>query len=105
MTGTIEKIMDKGYGFIKVDGAPQGSRNLFFHFNSRVDRMWEPEQGQPVEFEMKTGMKGPEAANVQYAGAQSQSSSSARDDQDEDDQDAVVADSDDADDQDEDMAA
>ena len=60
--GTIARIMDKGYGFIKIEGA---EKDLFFHsnevknveFNSLVE-------GDEVEFEMNEGEKGPQAINV-----------------------------------------
>ena len=31
--GTVIKKNEKGFGFIKVDGAPDGSKDLFFHSN------------------------------------------------------------------------
>jgi cold shock protein len=63
MIGTIAKLMDQGFGFITVEGQ---EKDLFFHateleegvdFNSL-------KEGQPVEFEMGEGPKGPQAKMV-----------------------------------------
>ena len=63
MIGTIAKLMDQGFGFITVEGQ---EKDLFFHateleegvdFNSLKG-------GQPVEFEMGEGPKGPQAKMV-----------------------------------------
>ncbi len=68
--GTIIKIMDRGFGFIKAE---QGE-DLFFHstdvegveFNSL-------NEGQVVEFEKGQGRDGrPRAANVKLAEAQAE---------------------------------
>lgn len=60
--GTIVGLTDKGFGFIKVEGA---AKDVFFHskelegvdFDSLV-------QGDKVTFEMADGPKGPYAAHV-----------------------------------------
>ncbi len=68
--GTIKKLTDRGYGFIKTE---QGE-DLFFHssdvegveFNSL-------NEGQEVEFEKGQGRDGrPRAANVKLAEAQTE---------------------------------
>ncbi|MFT5359859.1 MAG: CspA family cold shock protein [Candidatus Paceibacteria bacterium] len=68
MIGTIAKLMDQGFGFITVEGQ---EKDLFFHateleegvdFNSL-------KEGQPVEFEMGEGPKGPQAKMVKLVEA------------------------------------
>ena len=62
-TGIIARLTDKGFGFISREGE---TKDLFFHateleegvdFNSL-------KEGQPVEFEMGEGPKGPQAKMV-----------------------------------------
>ncbi|MEX0651879.1 MAG: cold shock domain-containing protein [Candidatus Paceibacterota bacterium] len=60
--GTIARIMDKGYGFIKVEGQ---EKDLFFHANEFQGADFESlNEGDTVEFEVTEGQKGPQAVNV-----------------------------------------
>lgn len=63
MQGIVKKKMDKGFGFIAVDGQP---KDLFFHSNSLVGvTFMELNEGDKVTFEMEDSPKGPNAVNVQ----------------------------------------
>jgi cold shock protein len=54
----------KGYGFIEQEGG----EDVFVHFSSiNMDGFKTLAEGQPVEFEVKTGDKGLSAANVMKA--------------------------------------
>ena len=68
--GTIKKIMDRGYGFIKTE---QGE-DLFFHGNDVEGVEFNSlSEGQEVEFEMGKGRDGrPKAVNVKLAEAQAE---------------------------------
>lgn len=59
--GTIKKLTDKGFGFIKTDGV----KDLFFHSKNvqgvTFDQLHE---GQKVSFTEGQGPKGPCAENV-----------------------------------------
>ena len=59
--GTIKKLTDKGFGFIKVgDG-----KDLFFHMkNLQGVRFEELREGQKVSYTEGQGPKGPCAENV-----------------------------------------
>jgi len=60
--GTIARIMDKGYGFIKVEG---NDKDLFFHSNELQNVAFDDlQEGDNVEFEVTEGDKGPQAVNV-----------------------------------------
>ncbi len=60
--GTIARIMDKGYGFIKVEGQ---EKDLFFHSNELQNASFDDlQEGDNVEFEVTEGEKGPQAVNV-----------------------------------------
>ena len=57
---------DKGYGFIVPD---DGTSDLFVHFSEIQSSGYRSlEEGQRVEFEVKPGNKGPQAAQVRVAG-------------------------------------
>jgi CspA family cold shock protein len=59
---------DKGYGFIATDA---GGPDVFVHHSAITggeSRVLEP--GQSVEFEIVTGTKGPQAANVRIIQSQ-----------------------------------
>ena len=59
--GTIKKLTDKGFGFIKT----AGTKDLFFH-SSAVQgvRFEELQEGQKVSYTEGQGKKGPCAENV-----------------------------------------
>ncbi len=58
--GTIKKLTDKGFGFIKGD---QGE--IFFHSSSVEGIAYESlKEGQSVEYNLGKGPKGPRAENV-----------------------------------------
>ncbi len=60
--GTIVRVMDKGYGFIKYDGA---EKDLFFHSNELQNAEFNDlKGGEAVEFEVADGQKGPQAIKV-----------------------------------------
>jgi CspA family cold shock protein len=63
--GTVIKKNEKGFGFIKVDGAPEGSKDLFFHSNELKNISFEElQEGDKVSFEIGESPKGPNALNV-----------------------------------------
>ncbi len=63
--GTVIKKNEKGFGFIKVDGAPDGSKDLFFHSNELKNISFdELREGDKVSFEIGDSPKGPNALNV-----------------------------------------
>ncbi len=63
--GTIKKIMDRGYGFIKREG----EEDLFFHRNDVEGvEFTSLNEGQEVEFEKGQGQDGrPKAVKVRLA--------------------------------------
>ena len=63
--GTVVKKNEKGFGFIKVDGSPDGSKDLFFHANELKNTSFdELREGDKVSFEVSDSPKGPNATNV-----------------------------------------
>jgi CspA family cold shock protein len=59
--GTIKKLTDKGFGFIKAGG----EKDLFFHSNSVQGVTFDDlQEGQKVSFTEGKGPKGPCAENV-----------------------------------------
>ncbi|MBI4089013.1 cold-shock protein [Candidatus Kaiserbacteria bacterium] len=63
--GTVIKKNERGFGFIKVDGAPEGSKDLFFHSNELRNISFEElREGDRVSFEIGDSPKGPNALNV-----------------------------------------
>lgn len=63
MEGTIKNLIDKGFGFITVDGE---SKDLFFHRNELKGVNFEDLQvGDRVSFEKGESPKGPNAVNVE----------------------------------------
>ncbi|KKW43597.1 MAG: Cold-shock DNA-binding protein family [Parcubacteria group bacterium GW2011_GWB1_57_6] len=63
--GTVIKKNDKGFGFIKVDGTPDGAKDLFFHSNELKNISFdELQEGDKVSFEVGDSPKGPNALNV-----------------------------------------
>lgn len=62
MKGSIVRLQDKGFGFIKPE---QGDKDVFFHASALVDVTFdELKQGDIVMFDVEEGPKGPAAANV-----------------------------------------
>jgi CspA family cold shock protein len=52
---------EKGFGFISVEGG----EDVFVHFSAlQGDGFKSLEEGQEVQFELTSGAKGPQAANV-----------------------------------------
>ena len=66
--GTIRRVMDRGYGFIKGDG----EEDLFFHRNDIEGVEFNSlREGQEVEFEKGQGRDGrPQAVKVRLAETQ-----------------------------------
>ncbi|MFH8387564.1 cold-shock protein [Kitasatospora sp. NPDC018058] len=62
-TGTVKWFNDaKGYGLITPEG---GGDDLFAHFSEiRTEGFKTLQENQKVEFEVKTGPKGLQAANI-----------------------------------------
>jgi cold shock protein len=62
--GTIKKLTDKGFGFIKGD-----SGEIFFHMSNLEGASFESlSEGQKVEYTEGKGPKGPRAENVRVVG-------------------------------------
>ena len=66
--GTIRRLMDRGYGFIKTEQ----DEDLFFHSNNLEGVEFNSlSEGQEVEFEKGQGRDGrPQATNVKLAATQ-----------------------------------
>ena len=66
-TGTIARLTDKGFGFIKRDGV---ERDLFFHSNELVGVTFDSlREGDTVSFEVGESPKGPNAVKVSKVSA------------------------------------
>lgn len=65
-TGTVKWYNDaKGYGFLTCDSLPE----VFVHYTAiQGDGFKTLVEGQPVQFELIEGPKGPQAANVVKGG-------------------------------------
>jgi CspA family cold shock protein len=62
--GTIKKLTEKGFGFIKTDS----SKDLFFHSSAVQGASFEDlYEGQNVSYTAAQGPKGPCAENVKPA--------------------------------------
>ena len=64
MTGKVKWFnAEKGYGFIQREGA----KDLFVHFSAiQADGYRTLEEGWDVEFDVITGARGEQAANVKH---------------------------------------
>ncbi|MBD3206078.1 hypothetical protein GF319_07010 [Candidatus Bathyarchaeota archaeon] len=60
MEGTVKRWLDRGYGFIDVDGMEE---DVFVH-NSELQGAFQLREGQRVEFDVEDSPKGPRALNV-----------------------------------------
>jgi CspA family cold shock protein len=58
--GTIKKLVDRGFGFIRTDTG----QDLFFHTSAVTTRFEELREGQRVSYTEGVGHKGPCAENV-----------------------------------------
>ena len=65
-TGTVKWFnAEKGFGFIAQEG---GGPDVFVHYSAiNATGFRSLEEGQPVEFEIVDGPKGPQAGNVTRA--------------------------------------
>jgi CspA family cold shock protein len=65
-TGTVKWFNDsKGFGFITPDG---GGDDLFAHFSAIQSQGFKTlQEGQRVNFDVTTGPKGQQAANIRAA--------------------------------------
>lgn len=65
MTGTIARLTDRGFGFIKP---AEGDKDVFFHARSLVDVMYDDlREGDSVTYTVEEGPKGPTAVEVRRA--------------------------------------
>lgn len=63
--GTIARLTDRGFGFIKADGQ---EKDLFFHAKELVGTQFEElREGDKVTFEIAESPKGPNAVKVSKA--------------------------------------
>ncbi|MFT7328390.1 MAG: CspA family cold shock protein [Crocinitomicaceae bacterium] len=63
--GKIARLMDKGFGFISIEGQ---DKDLFFHMNELQNIDFDSlQENDEVEFEVVDGEKGPSAVNVSKA--------------------------------------
>ena len=61
-SGTIARLTDRGYGFIKPDGS---EKDLFFHAKDLVELRYDDlREGDKVSFEIAESPKGPNAVQV-----------------------------------------
>ena len=67
VVGTVKWFNgDKGYGFLAREGGP----DVFVHYSAISAEGYKSlQEGDPVEFEITQGQKGPQAANVTKASA------------------------------------
>ena len=64
-TGTIARLTDRGFGFIKAEGM---EKDLFFHAKELVGVQFdELREGDTVTFEIAESPKGPNAVKVSKA--------------------------------------
>ena len=59
----------KGFGFLRPDGADENTKDIFVHFSSiQGDGYKTLKEGEEVEFEVQQGPKGEQAINVHRKG-------------------------------------
>ncbi|MBL8158784.1 cold shock domain-containing protein [bacterium] len=64
-TGTIARLTDKGFGFIKVEGQ---AKDLFFHSSELQGVSFDSlREGDTLSFEIAEGPKGPNAIKISKA--------------------------------------
>jgi CspA family cold shock protein len=64
-TGTIARLTDKGFGFIKIEGQ---AKDLFFHSNELQGVSFDSlREGDTLTFEVAEGQKGPNAVKISKA--------------------------------------
>jgi CspA family cold shock protein len=64
-SGSIARLTDRGYGFIKPDG---GDKDLFFHAKDLQEVRYDDlREGDKVSFEIAESPKGPNAVSVRRA--------------------------------------
>jgi len=60
--GTIARLTDRGFGFIKREGE---EKDVFFHSSELKNAQFNDlREGDKVTFEMSEGPKGPAATNI-----------------------------------------
>jgi cold shock protein len=60
--GTITRVTDKGFGFIKIEGE---EKDLFFHSNELIDVDFDSlREGDKVKFEVADSPKGKNAVKI-----------------------------------------
>ncbi len=66
MKGTIARLTDRGFGFIKPE---TGDQDVFFHARSLSEDLPYDDlrEGDEVTFDVESGPKGPSAINVARA--------------------------------------
>jgi CspA family cold shock protein len=60
LEGVVKRWLDRGYGFIGVEGEDD---DVFVH-QSALEGAYELREGQRVEFDVEDSPKGPRAVNV-----------------------------------------
>ena len=60
MEGVVKRWLDRGYGFIGVEGEDD---DVFVH-QSALEGAYELREGQKVEFDIEDSPRGPRAVNV-----------------------------------------
>ena len=60
MNGIVKRWLDRGFGFIGVEG---NDEDVFVH-HSNLDGAYELSEGQNVKFDMESSPKGHRAVNV-----------------------------------------
>ncbi len=60
LEGIVKRWLDRGYGFIDVDGMED---DVFVH-QSELEGAFQLREGQKVEFDVEDSPKGPRALNV-----------------------------------------